>query len=118
MTYTAYSDVNSLPEFSFIGGNSYTVDFTAYDETGLNPMDLGGASVYWVLSPWGQSEYNIVQITGTVTGLNTFEFNLTSILTKNLSGKYIHQPIIISFAGKEYRPAQGVCLVIPQTPKI
>jgi hypothetical protein len=117
MSYTAYTEINSLEEFSLIAGNSYTIDFIAYQSDGVNPMDLGGASVYWILSPYGQPDYNIVQITGTVTGLNTFEFNFTSTLSSPLSGKYVHQPVIVSFSGKEYRPAQGICLIIPRIPR-
>jgi len=117
MTYTPYSEINYLEEFSLIAGNSYTVDFVAYEYDGVTPMDLGGASVYWVLSPYGRPDYTIVQITGIVTGANTFEFNFTSTLSSPLSGKYIHQPVIVSFSGKEYRPAQGLCLIIPKIAK-
>lgn len=117
MTYTSYSNINSLPEFSFIAGNQYEIDFTVFEANGITPMDIGGATVYWVLAPYGQPEYKVVQITGTVTGTNTFKFIIPSATSSVLSGKYIHQPIIVSFGGLEYRPAQGILLVIPQTPK-
>lgn len=116
MTYTSFSNINSLEEFSFIAGSKYTVDFTAYQSDGFTPMDLGGATVYWVLAPYGQPDYTVVQITGTVTGTNTFEFEIPSATSATLSGKYIHQPVIISFGGSEYRIAQGILLVIPQIP--
>jgi hypothetical protein len=116
MTYTAYATINSLPEFSFIAGNQFEVDFTVYQEDGINPMDIGGATVYWVLAPYGQPDYRVVQITGVVTGTNTFKVTIPSATSASLSGKYIHQPIIVSVAGLEYRPAQGLVLIIPQTP--
>jgi len=114
MTYTSFSTLNALGEFSFIAGSQYTVDFTVYESDGITPMDLGGATVYWVLAPYGQPDYTIVQITGTVTGTNTFEFDVPSTATENLSGKYIHQPVIVSFGGKVYRPCQGIALILPK----
>ena len=113
MTYTSYATLNSLGEFSFIAGSQFEIDFTAYQSDGVNPMDLGGATVYWVLAPYGQPDYTVVQITGTVTGTNTFSFTIPFATSSTLSGKYIHQPIIVSFGGLEYRPAQGILTVIP-----
>lgn len=113
MAYDLYDQI-SLEEFIMIAGNSYTIDFTAYEEDGVNPMDLGGATVYWVLSPYGRPNYTAVQISGTITGANTFDIEFTSTISKNLSGKYIHQPVIVSFSGKEYRPAQGIINIVPK----
>jgi hypothetical protein len=116
MTYTAYTTINSLSEFSFIAGSQYEIHFTVYQSDGVNPMDLGGATIYWVLAPYGQPDYTVVQITGQITGTNTFKVIIPSVTSASLSGKYIHQPIIISVAGLEYRPAQGIVLILPQTP--
>lgn len=114
MTYTSFATLNSLQEFSFIAGSSYTLDFTVYESDGINPMDLGGATIYWVLAPYGQPDYTILQITGSITGVNTFEVEITSALSENLSGKYIQQPIIVAFSGTEYRIAQGIVLILPK----
>jgi hypothetical protein len=116
MSYTSFSTLNALGEFSFIAGSQYTVDFAVYEADGITPMDIGGATVYWVLAPYGQPDYRVVQITGVVTGTNTFKVTIPSATSASLSGKYIHQPIIVSVAGLEYRPAQGLVLIIPQTP--
>lgn len=116
MSYTQYTAINSLPEFSFIAGSQYELDFTVYQSDGVNLMDLGGADVYWVLAPYGQPDYQVAQITGTVTGTGTFSIVIPSATSDSWSGKYIHQPIIVSYAGLEYRPGQGILLIIPQTP--
>ncbi len=116
MSYTSFSNINQLEEFSFIAGNLYTINFTVYESNGVTPMDLGGATVYWVLSPYGQPDYRIAKITASITGTNTFTVIIPSATSESLSGKYIHQPIIFSFGGKEYRPCQGVLLVLPQVP--
>lgn len=114
MTYTSFSNINSLEEISFIAGSQYSLDFTVYESNGITPMDLGGATIYWVLAPYGQPDYTVVQITATVTGANTFTVDIPSGATSSLSGKYIHQPVILSFGGKTYRPCQGIILVIPE----
>jgi len=79
MTYTPYSEINSLEEISFITGNSYTLVFSVYSDDGVTPMDIGGATVYLVISPYGQPEYTELQVTGIVTGTNTFEFDLSGL---------------------------------------
>jgi hypothetical protein len=113
MPYTSYQTINSLDEASFIAGGEFLFEFTVYESDGINPLDLGGASVEWVLCPYGQSEYTALQKTATITGTNTFEVSLSSSDTINLSGKFIHQPIITAFSGEEFRPAQGTVLIIP-----
>lgn len=112
MAYELYDQI-SLDEFIMIAGNTYTVDFTVYESDGTD-MDLGGATVYWVLSPYGRPDYTAVQISGTVTGTNTFEVEFPSSVNSTLSGKYIHQPVVVSFFGKEYRPAQGIINIVPR----
>jgi len=114
-TYVLYSQINSLSEFAFIAGTSYTLNFNVYEEDGTTPLDMGGGTFKWVLSPYGQN-YSVLELTGTITGIGTAEVEIPSSSTENFSGKYIHQPVIISFSGEEYRPGQGVVLIIPRTP--
>jgi len=114
-TYVAYNQINSLEEFSFIAGTDYTLTFNVYEEDGVTPQNIGGASVKWVLSPYGQS-YNALQIDADLLDDYSFEVVIPAASTANLSGKYIHQPVITSFYDEEFRPAQGVVLILPQTP--
>jgi len=113
MSYLSFSTLNSLDEFSFIAGNTYTLEFTVFEENGITPVDLSGATIVWTLCPYGQPTYSVLQKTGSITGANTFSVSLTAANTLSLSGKYIHQPVITSFAGSVYRPAQGVVLILP-----
>jgi hypothetical protein len=117
MTYINYATLNALEEFSFIAGNTYTLEFTVYEDNGVTPLDLQGATVDWTLCPYGQTDYTILQKSATITGTNTFEVVLSNTDTSALSGKYIQQPVITAFEGEEYRPAQGVILVLPQIVK-
>lgn len=114
-TYTIYSQINSLEEFGYIAGTSFTLYFDVYEQNGITPLDMGGATFHLVLSPYGQN-YSVLEKAGTITGVGTAEVELESADTANLSGKYIQQPVIVSFSGEEYRPGQGVILLIPQTP--
>lgn len=114
-TYLPYSQINSLEEFSFIAGSTYSLYFNVYEADGITPLDMGGSTFIWVLSRYGQSE-NIKELTGTITGIGTAVVEISKEDTETLSGKYIHQPVIVSFSGDEYRPAQGVLLIIPQIP--
>ena len=114
-TFTKYEQINSLTEFAFIAGTDYTLSFTVYNEDGVTPQDISGATITWTLSPYGQS-YNVLEITGTLTGTTTFEVVIPSASKESLSGKYIQQPTIDDFFGNRFRPAQGVILIIPSTP--
>jgi hypothetical protein len=118
MTYTSFSQINSLDEFSFIAGETYTLNFTVYQSNGITLMSLGGATIYWVLAPYGQPDYRVVKITASITGDNTFEVYIPSSATSSLSGKFVHQPVIISSSGAETRGAQGILLIIPRIPYV
>lgn len=116
MSYVTYADINSLEEFGYIGGTDYVITFNVYEQDGITPLDMGGATIKWVVSPYGQSDYNVLQVDGVITGVGTFTVTVPSAGTRNLSGKYIHQPVITSFLGTEYRPAQGVLIIVPRIP--
>lgn len=111
-TYTVYAQINSLEEFGFIAGTSFTLNYNIYESNGTVPLDMGGGSFKIRLSPYGQT-YAILEKEGTITGIGTAEVVLDSVDTAQLSGKYIQQPIITSFSGESYIPGQGVILIIP-----
>ena len=115
MSNTSYSEINNLEEISFIAGNDFTFKYEAFDDDGL-PLDISGATTYLLLSPYGQPDYTEVQVSGTVTGVNTFQCVLTSTLSKDLSGWYVQQPVMVSFGGTEYRPSQGLINFGTRTP--
>ena len=113
-TYVIYSEINSLSEFGFIAGNPYTIEFEVFEQDGTTPLDMGGATFKWVLSKYGVNE-SVLEKDGSITGVGTAEVVLDTVDTESLSGKFIHQPVIVSFSGLEYRPAQGVLIIIPRT---
>ena len=115
-SYIPYTNINQLEEFSMIAGTEFTLEFNVFEEDGVNPLDLGGATITWVLCPYGQPDYNVLQKTATITGTNTFEVLIGGDDTEELSGKYIQQPVIVSFTNQKFRPAQGAILIQPLIP--
>lgn len=113
-TYVLYEQINQLEEFAFIAGTDYTLTFTVFEEDGVTLQNIGGATIYWTLSPYGQS-YNALQITGSVLDDYSFEVEIPASSTEEFSGKYIQQITIESFYGQQYRPAQGTILILART---
>jgi len=116
MSFIAYATINCLEETFMIAGTDFTLTFEAFEEDGLTPADLGGATIKWMLCPYGRTTYNILQINGTLTGLSTFDVEISASDTLALSGKYLQQFEVESFFGQKYRPAQGVVLISPAIP--
>lgn len=108
-----YTQVNSMEDVFFIGGNPFTFDFTVYDSENTL-VNLTGATVLATLARYGSPDYALVTETGTVTGMGTFSVTLTTDDTKYLSGKFVIQPVVIDFKGTENRPAQGIVTIIPR----
>jgi hypothetical protein len=121
MTNTTYSrfTINDLDEFSFIAGAYQEIFFDVYTSAG-SPVDITSASCLMVVSKYGDQSNSILQISGSpvVSGsvLNQFVVELESSDTKELSGKYIYQPVIQVLSGDEYRPSQGIVTIIPRIP--
>ena len=111
MSYTSYAQINALEEISFIAGTYYTIEFKVYNQAG-DEANLSGSTCTWKMSPYGEPNIVTLSLNGTITGTNTFEVYLLSSATLNLSGKYVHQPIITD-GTKIYRPQQGVINIIP-----
>lgn len=116
MTYSAFRTTNALEEFSFIAETDYTLTFTVYESDGVTPVDLGGGTIKWVLSPMGQPDFNILELDGVINTTSTFTVSIPAAQTSGLSGKFVHQPVITDFEGKTFRPAQGIITIIPRIP--
>lgn len=114
-TFSSISTI-SLPEITFIGGTYKEIPFDVEDDLG-NPIDISsGFTFEWVLSPFGQPTISSLVKTGvfdaTIANKNRFIVYLYSYDTLNLSGKFIHQPIIIGNPGYEFRNGQGYINII------
>lgn len=108
-----YLSVNGLEEFSFIGGSEYVLEFNVFDENGAE-VDITSATVSWKMSYYGQPDYAVLTKAGSITDTNSFEVVILSTDTQELSGKFIHQPIVVDFDGSEFRPSQGVITILPR----
>lgn len=108
-----YLDVNTLEEISFIAGSEYVLEFNVYDEFG-SPIDISSSTVTWRMSYYGQPDYAVLDKSGSITDTSKFEVVLLTSDTEDISGKFVHQPIIEDFDGSQFRPAQGVITIIPK----
>ena len=113
MSTPTYQLMNSLEEIMFIGGSEYTINIGVYDENEI-PIDIGSATCSWTMAYYGQPDTAILTKSGTITGLNTFKILLSGADTISLSGKFVHQPIIVDYNGSIFRPAQGIITIIPR----
>jgi hypothetical protein len=102
MTNSGFSciTINSLPEISFIAGDTQVFEFTVYDENS-SPIDLSSNTLDWNKTP-------ILSAT-----TNVFNVTLDESDTIALSGKFIHQPYIKDYAGNVYRYGQGIITIVP-----
>lgn len=116
-------NINTLPEFTMIAGNSELLQFTVLN-TNNQPVDLTGCTIKWLLAPYGQLDNNVCEIVGVIqTPLeeddvpNIFTVDLQTELTINLEhGKYIQQPVIIDATGEQSRIGQGVITILKEIP--
>ena len=108
MTNPSYSTINSLNDFTVIGGNDFTIKFNVVDEDGL-PVDLTGATLTLKISPYGQPTSVLETITGSIGSTDDIaEFILSADVSEQMiGGKYSYQPIIEDSSGKIHRPKQG-----------
>ena len=103
----------TLEPFQFIGGTLQELTFDVYDSASA-PLDLSNTTCYWVMSPYGNPQYATLTINGVQSGTVTNQFRVTisGSSTQNLQGKFTHQPVILDYNGKEYRPSQGVLIIL------
>lgn len=107
--------VNTLDEFSFIAGTPQILTFDICDSSG-SPIDISATTCSVAFSPYGQSNYLAFTAAGAVSGSVSSRFTVTleGDDTSLLGGKYSMQPIILDIDNEEYRPAQGLVLIIPK----
>ena len=107
-----FNQVNVLPEDSFIAGTHRTYTFDITDESG-SAVDLSSCqSLTWQMARFGTSA-SVVSASATYAGspVNRMSVEILSSATQNLSGKYVHQPIIKDASGNEFRPSQGIITI-------
>jgi hypothetical protein len=102
---------NNLAEFQMNGGSNQELIFNVYD-SGSTLINLGGATVTWYLSYFGQ-ETAILTKTAVTAGMPTGQFrvDLVPADTSALHGKFIHQYKIVDSSGSTFRPSQGLILI-------
>jgi hypothetical protein len=113
MSHALYDELNSLEEFTFIGGSDYVLDYFAYDKVTRAAINLTGATGSVRFCPYGQPDFPVLIKSGVVSAdpTNKFTVTLTANDTIGLDGTYIQQPIVVDAVSATFRPAQGNVLV-------
>lgn len=110
--YDDYRNTDYLDDISFIAGTDFIINFPVYDNvTTKNPVDINSSSMKWLLSPYGQPEYCVLEKTATISGSSTFVVTITSRDSSVLGGVYLQQMQIIDSSGSKIRPAQGIVVI-------
>jgi hypothetical protein len=109
-----WNAVYDLAEFSFIAGAEQVLEFSMFD-SGSVALSLNSCTLSWTLGRYGGSSVLLTK-TPVYSGspVNKMIVTLTSADTQAMSGKYVHQPIVTTVGGVEYRPSQGLINIIPR----
>lgn len=109
---------NELEADTWIGGNFNTYEFLVVDATNpTEPVDLTiFTEIRWCLFRYGDFEHPILNLLGIIQSTNhaMFLVSIDSKYTEDLSGLFIHQPILVDGAGRQFIPAQGLINIIPR----
>lgn len=119
MPFTNYSQLYQLEETLFIAGSNFTFNYNLKQENGVDPLNLTGKTVYFVLAPYGNHSYQAVQKTATITDATGGVCNVALLPadTVNLTPtKYIQQIVVYGSSTNISRPAQGLVSLSPSIP--
>ena len=101
------SYITRLREIEIMSGDSNVeLEFQVFYEDGY-PLDLRDDKAKWYLAPIGQKHHPVIEKeceiikekdakTGRIISAYRFVVTLSSEDTKDLYGKYVHQPVIIN----------------------
>lgn len=114
--YEDYMKTDYLDTTTFIAGTDFTFRFPLYNDSN-EYVNANAYSMTWLLSPYGQPEYKILQKSGVVSGSTLFIVTLDSDDTIDLGGQYLQQIVLTNIAGEKIRPAQGVVIIRKAIPE-
>lgn len=117
------SYVTKLQEIELIAGDSGIVlEFQVFYEDG-EPLDLQDDTAKWYLAPIGMKHSPILEKDCTILRDSNlkegylyyrFTVSLEQDDTKDLYGKYVHQPVLIDRKGRIFRRVEGFINFKPQ----
>lgn len=107
--YDAYKQLVYIPDMSIFGGTDTPLEFVLRTPAG-DPVNSGQVIGKWYLSPYGQPEINILELSCTPESPDKVVVNLTKDMTVMLSGAYTHQVELTDLSNKNFR-AEGVLII-------
>lgn len=100
-------EIYNIEKFVMRGGSKMILTFNFYDDN-REPLDITTTQVVWTLSEFGQPDYTILKKYGVLATDYGCNITLSSLDTKELEGKYVHQVTLVDYNGEEYIPCQGI----------
>lgn len=109
-----YTNPYTLPTIQMIAGDDQDFTGNVYDSAS-SLVDLNGATASIQIFPYGDTTYNVTTLVGTISGspLGEYSGTFTSACSINLSGTYVYMPVVVDYAGKVHKPAQGKLIIFP-----
>ena len=111
---TSYERLNAMEDLELIAGNTYTLNFTCYEEDGTTLLDLSGGSVAYRVAPLGDPDNTVIDKAGTITAVGLWNVVLETSDTDELSGVFVGQPRLVDFQADVFLPAQGRVVILPR----
>ena len=105
-----YRNTDYLDDVSFIAGTDFLLHFPIYDANKV-PVNINASTMKWFLCPYGQPDYNILEIDAIISASNIFSVTISSSSTDDLGGVYIQQTKVADYSGSIIRPAQGRVII-------
>ena len=112
MALITYDNMYPLGEILIPSGADFTLHFSIKQKDGVNALNLNTAVIKWVLSPFGQESFTVLQLDGTIIGSagdGNFDVEISPSDTTGFSGKFIQQGQIV-IGTKTYKTGKGVVL--------
>lgn len=105
-----YKKTDYLETVSLIAASNFKFEFELKSSTNV-PLKTGGATLTWLLSPYGQPEICVLQKEVTSNGNGIFTVSVDYTDTYYLGGTYMQQIEIKDIDGKHFRPVQGIVII-------
>ena len=105
-----------LEPVAFIAGDYQEFQYNIADLESGAGVSLEACQLKMALYPYGDNENPQLVVDGELldNNVSAFKVKLQSDATKDLSGLYVQQPIIIDSDGQVFRPGQGTVNIHPR----
>lgn len=106
--------IQKIRDDTICRGSCYNPQFTFINEDRSIP-DYSEYTGYYILSPYGYEDENILSITMELTDTNIFTAILNSEDTDLEEGTYTVKIVLVDNDGNQYKPCRGTLSILKDT---